>query len=137
MQWAFCRVVEIPDFHDRSKVYLKRWIAIRTPWFGIQVHRINLPDNDRHPHNHPRPFATLVLRGGYTEEWLCGTERKINKWCAGSFHSMGLKEYHRIHRLYSKPTWTLVLVGPKAQGWGYLTPEGHVDHNMYWQQQGK
>ena len=44
------------------KLYLTRYVLFRTPWFGIYVHQIHA-HGDRHPHNHPRQFWSLVLRG--------------------------------------------------------------------------
>lgn len=36
---------------------------------GVLVHRIDAPDPGLDLHDHPWPFITIILRGGYTEEW--------------------------------------------------------------------
>ena len=56
-------------------LYLQRFRIVgdmmgRHAWFPFTVylHRFERPDNDRHLHNHPWPWAvSLVLTGGYDE----------------------------------------------------------------------
>jgi hypothetical protein len=43
----------------------------RTPWLArllppMRFHLIWERDQDRHPHDHPWEFQTLILEGGYT-----------------------------------------------------------------------
>lgn len=63
------RAMKTPYFHLPE--YMNRyWLLKPRRWtFGcaIRVHQILRSDNDRHLHDHPWPFATLILRGGYVE----------------------------------------------------------------------
>ena len=78
IRWAFMRKYEIPDVEHPEQTYLRRWRVIQTPLFALYLHHILLPDGDRDLHDHPYPFASLTLKGGYTEERVqLDTERWI------------------------------------------------------------
>jgi hypothetical protein len=68
IRWAFMKKYEIPDVEHPEKTYLRRWRIIQTPLFALYLHHILMPDGDRDLHDHPYPFASLILAGGYTEE---------------------------------------------------------------------
>ena len=140
--WALLEPKRICDISERSSLYLKRLYIIETPWFGVFLHAIHRPDHDRVLHDHPWPFASLVLRGGYAEEFapdwgarlddngrlLCSWRRA---WMYGSLHRMRRGQFHRISHLSRTPTWTLVFVGRRRSNWGYMTPQGWVDHETF------
>lgn len=118
-------------------LYLTRWRVLATPFFNIMLHRIDGPDPDFHPHDHPWAFISLVLKGGYHEKvvtpgpksYLDTQEYKHHKWF--SFHKMPQGLYHKIIGLDGRPVWTLVLTGPRRSDWGFLTPTGHVPWKQY------
>lgn len=121
----------LTDYLNPDDLYLTRYHIVRTPWFGVYIHVIHRPDRDRFLHDHPWSFSSVVLRGGYQEE----TRRNLDSFTikkthkAGSFHRMRLKDgYHSIRTLLRVPTWTLVFRGKRVKDWGYLTPNGWVDH---------
>jgi hypothetical protein len=130
--WAFMKVFEIPDLDDPTQVYLKRWRIIQTPYFGIYLHKILLPDGDRNPHNHPWDFWSFILKGQYTEEFKIarGTHERPNTWRRGSFHKMWIHNFHRI-TLLEVPTWTLVFTGKRVQDWGFLDGLEFIPHAQY------
>lgn len=119
-------------------VYLDRW-GWRCPLFGIYLHRMSAPDPGIDLHDHPWPFVSLILRGGYTEEraesrdapkwaaWAAawpGTCRRGVEftWRAGTVHRVRVDECHRIISLCRTPTWTLVLTGRRFRQWGFYEP---------------
>jgi hypothetical protein len=55
---------------------LIRYQLLRTPWFNIYLHHFLRSDNDRHFHDHPWHFLTILLAGGYIEHTPCGTFRR-------------------------------------------------------------
>lgn len=138
-RWAFLSKFVIPDFRNPSRPYLTRWRILQTPWFGVYLHRIHLPDTDRHLHDHPWTFGSIVLRGGYIEELPVGADEWIgssetaaamvrrpggtfSKFVRRGWLSVGFRraeDLHRIDRLYRTPTWTLVLVGRRRRTWGF------------------
>lgn len=104
--------------------------------FKIFIHRMDGPDLDRFPHDHPWWFRSIVLRGGYVDEqttgdYQCGNLVYVegdlvqHKWWQ-SLPATGI--FHRILWLHRTPTWTLVLTGQKKREWGYLTDQGWVQH---------
>ena len=50
--------------------YLRRW-ALLLGVCSLRVHHFLSSDDDRHFHDHPWWFVTLVLRGGYTDVSPC------------------------------------------------------------------
>lgn len=137
-RWAFMQRYDICDLADPTDLYLRRWRLVQTPWFGVYLHRIQRPDGDRYLHDHPWSFVSLILWGGYREAYLDQADaaftpdRPRNRWLrAGTMHRMGRGSFHAIRRLLRVPTWTLVLVGPRRHGWGYLTDDGRwVSHEV-------
>ncbi len=121
-------------------LYLQRFRIVgdmmgRHAWFPLTVylHRFERPDNDRHLHNHPWPWAvSLVLAGGYTEV------RRSTFWStqyrqlrAGSLNFIGPNTFHTVSHLYGE-TWTLFVVGRKVQSWGFDVPgRGVVEWRQY------
>src|SRR5436309_679857 len=62
--WSFLRLQEIT--RADGKPYLRRLLLFKTPWFGIYLHEFLGPD-DACTHDHPWPFLSLILWGGYWE----------------------------------------------------------------------
>jgi hypothetical protein len=111
---------------------LRRYMIFQGARFGVYVHQFFRPDADRDVHDHPWWFATLVLRGGYLEQvadnpdGLESADR--SRWSLrGRAHVMPRTAAHRIKALLPN-TWTLLLVGPKMQEWGfYVERESELD----------
>ena len=117
-RWTLWRWYDIVLDGD---LYLTRLNIIQTPWFSVKLHWIHLPDPDRHLHNHPWPFVSFVLRGGYEEleskdpQCQPGIPRKIN-W----FNYKNIITAHRITKVKPK-TLTLIFSGPRHSNkeWGF------------------
>lgn len=129
-RWAIFERFDIRDEH--GDLYLRRWRLLQTPWFAVYVHKIARPDKDRHLHDHPWTFASLILRGGYDELLRAGdgTVRKVRR----GWLSWGLRraeQMHRIARLHRPVTWTLVLTGRRRRDWGFRTDSGWVQWERY------
>jgi len=121
-RWAFMERFEIPDYDDPERNYLTRWRLIQTPLFGIYLHRMDGPDPRPTLHDHPWPFISFVLRGGYLERRIYGADApdvlidRINR--------KRTTDFHYITRLLRVPTWTLMFVGRRQRVWGYLNRGG-------------
>lgn len=126
------KVYDIPDIDQPDEVYLRRWRLIQTPWFGIYLHRINLPDGDRDLHNHPWAFRALILRGGYYEEFQpeMWKQPRLRYHGFSEFNKMPMHAFHRIQSLTRTPTWTLVFVGKRKQNWGFLVKDVRTPGGM-------
>ena len=104
--------------------------------FNIFLHKFLKGDPDD-VHDHPWPYATLILKGGYYE-WLPQFDSKGNKiaemcvWRGpGSFRVCRANSYHRIELDPSVTAWTLFMPGPKKQDWGFLVNNKWIQHEQY------
>lgn len=113
--------------------YLLRWYVIpRNRHMNIYLHKFMRSDDDRALHDHPWPFMSLVLKGGYWEH------REGKLVTAKSWRSPGSIAFRKpdtLHRVeleqdygrwrfdpdggYEKPCWTLFFTGPKVREWGF------------------
>jgi hypothetical protein len=138
VDWAIFKFMDILDADKPTHVYLRRFIALKTPWVGLYVHWIYTKDEDRDPHNHPFNFWSWVVRGGYEERryWLHGegllkargsTTRIRKRW---SLARTTRTYFHRIVALHDTPTITVILTGRRSK-WGFLTKDGYVPQEEY------
>jgi hypothetical protein len=130
-RWAFMQHLTIPDAHGEA--YLHRLRIVNTPWFGINLHDIHLPDTDKDPHDHPWNFVSVVLRGGYGETlYTYDTVRSVRSkvWRRGSIHRMRTRSFHHIHKV-EPGTRTLVFTGKRSKAWGFQTRTGFVPWQEY------
>jgi hypothetical protein len=101
--------------------------------------------------------VSLLLRGGYTEVFAPDLEAAVDyaahplltprnygappprSWFrhfgAGSIHRIHHGEFHAIADLDRRPTWTLLLVGPRRTRWGFATETGLLDEETYQREQ--
>ena len=124
--WAFMRLFEIPAFDEPDVNYLSRGRLVQTPWFGVYLHRFDRPDSRPTLHDHPWPFASLVVGGkGYVER--TGIDRDVHE-----VRRLNLKratDLHYIETLLSPVVWTLVVVGRRRRTWGYV--DGDDQRNVW------
>lgn len=130
-RWSIMRVFNIPSPTHPGITYLKRLRIVQTPMFGFYIHWINLPDEDRDPHDHPWKFISIVLRGGYKES-VYTTRKQIyyNEHKRFSVHKMGTEKAHQITKLQPR-TVTLIFTGKRSREWGFWTEQGWVPWREY------
>lgn len=129
--------------YDRinNEPYLERYYLFlkereRFP-FNVFLHKFLKGDPDD-VHDHPWPYATLILKGGYYE-WIPefnSTGIKIGEvrhWRGpGHFRTCSASSYHRIELDPGVTAWTLFMPGPHTREWGFLTgkdPRTNWEHN--------
>lgn len=107
--------------------------------FNIFLHRFLCSDPDD-VHDHPWPYATLILKGGYWE-WIPQFNSRgekvgeIAKWRApGSFRWARANSYHRIELDPEVDCWTLFMPGIKQRDWGFLVKNKWVQWEEYLKQ---
>jgi hypothetical protein len=131
--------------YDRvdGELYLTRYYLFlkeRTKCpFNIFLHRFHKSDDEVF-HDHPWPFATLILQGGYWE-WRPQFNQQgekigeVAKWCGpGSFRTAKATTYHRIELDPAVTCWTLFMPGPKQRDWGFLVRNVWVQWEQYLKQ---
>ena len=131
------RWVTIPRHDDRP--YLDRMRLLDTRLFGIYLHRF-LSSDDVCLHDHPWPFISIILRGGYSEQTPFGTIKNPDS----SNAEVETKWYPPLSVLFRPATWThrividsrrppisLVIRGKRARMWGFYTLRGWVPWRQY------
>ena len=118
---------------ERYYVFLKD--RTRFP-FNVFLHRFLKSDPDDH-HDHPWPYFTLILKGGYTE-WIPQFNdhgQKVMEVAAwrgpGHYRFSHATSYHRIEIDPDVDTWTLFVPGPKQRDWGFFTRTGWIESEQY------
>jgi hypothetical protein len=135
--------------HDRKRVvldrqsqepYLERYYLFlkdrkKFP-FNVFLHKF-LKGDPGDPHDHPWPYATLILKGGYWE-WtplFSADGKMVGETCqwrgAGHFRVCSSKSYHRIELEEGVTPWTLFMPGPQLREWGFLVKNKWIPNNDY------
>ena len=118
---------------ERYYVFLKdrKWFP-----FNVFIHKFLKSDPDD-VHDHPWPYATLILKGGYFE-WTPVFNNKgdkigeVSQWRGpGHFRVCRATSYHRIELDPSVTAWTLFMPGPQKRDWGFLVKNKWVQHEQY------
>lgn len=83
------------------------------------VHHFLPESRDRDPHDHPRPFVTVVLRGWYDDVSRQDDSTNITRRMRA-----GMVRYRspmHTHTTYAGPcgAWTFVVMGPLRRPWGF------------------
>jgi hypothetical protein len=106
--------------------------------FNVFLHKFHKGDPDD-VHDHPWPYATLILKGGYYE-WTPIFDKQglmlgeICKWRGpGHFRICGANSYHRIELDPSVTAWTLFMPGPQKREWGFLVKNKWIHNDNYLQ----
>lgn len=99
---------------------------------ALVLHYILLPDDDGALHDHPAPFRTTVIDGGYTEflpplGWSphdplgpeYGARERTVRLMDTIDHEAA--DLHSIGRVIPG-TWTLVRIGQRCRKWGFHAP---------------
>lgn len=117
--------------------YLLRIYIFRNKHLSVYLHKFFRGDHDRDLHDHPWPWASFVLWGGYWEETPEGTHWRR----PGSFAVKKPKSQHRVSldrvKTKGESVWTLFISGKKmydANGqpdWGFQTENGWVSWYNY------
>lgn len=140
MSWLLRRAQKRPFEHLDG--YMNRWwlvepgsiLALFLP--VMRFHEILRPDADRHPHDHPWSFRSIVLRGAYVEERLVSDELGGYKsWLArraGSTYRMAFGDYHRISTVSHGGVLTLCILGKKQDTWGFLVNGQRIQWRDYY-----
>lgn len=149
--WVIRRALRTPYRHLRhadGRPYMDRYWLFRIgggeyPWFGARVHHILSSDNDLAMHDHPWPFVSIILRGGYREVRLaCDFPRERNwytnvgdratlvtshDYTAGAVLFRRASTWHLLHLAPGQEAVTLFITLPKLQSWGFLWRSRKVD----------
>lgn len=165
VNWIIRRAKRTPYFHLEGymeRFYFFRWRS-RGEKHGpltVRVHHILRSDSDRHFHDHPWPYVTLILRGGYIEyrQFPLSTaeeRQRAFKACAKAFdiderwlgrdrvlvtrqfHGPGsilfrrASDRHWLELIDGVDCWSLFTHLRKQKEWGFYTEQGFVPWRDY------
>jgi hypothetical protein len=123
-----------------NEPYLERYYLFlkdrkRFP-FNVFLHKFLKSDPDD-VHDHPWPYTTLILKGGYYE-WIPRFNSRGEKvgekrrWRGpGHFRVCRATSYHRIELCKGVDCWTLFMPGPQTREWGFLVNNKWVHNDKY------
>jgi len=104
--------------------------------FNVFIHKFLKSDPDD-VHDHPWPYATLILKGGYYE-WTPVFDvegKKITETCRwrgpGHFRICSATSYHRIELDPNITAWTMFMPGPQKREWGFFVKNKWVHNDIY------
>jgi hypothetical protein len=142
------RVELIFDRGNSNRLYLVRYIIIKSHYISIYIHRFLLSDQ-ADLHNHPWNFCSYVIRGGYTEVFFRGkvnssidpnfkpttnkrstTENRFAFRKANDFHRVVLDKEYSIKEIDKAPL-TFFVGFRRTQVWGFLSPKGFINWKTY------
>lgn len=150
-QFILCEKEIITRTGDEKQLpYLVRFTFLRTPWFQILFHKFLISDDDC-LHDHPWPFITVLLWGGYYEwsevkdpnkpisiknlvltKW--GYNDKVHlkrRYKAGSILYRPAEYKHRVELIQGKNAYSMVLTTKPVRKWGFWPKIGFVPHKEY------
>ncbi len=104
--------------------------------FNIFLHKFLKSDPDD-VHDHPWPYATLILKGGYYE-WTPTFDNNgkiMHETChwrgPGHFRMCKANTFHRIELKSDVECWTLFMPGKQQRNWGFIIKDQWVPHQTY------
>ena len=126
LAWLPHRVIQGECFRDFGPL-LVRYFLLRLRRFAVYLHHLRRSDLDRHMHDHPWAFVSIVLWGSYLEHTPEGIRRR-------RFGSVVYRPAQWVHRLeLARPAWTLVIRFGRTRPWGFVTENGWVAWERYQQ----
>jgi hypothetical protein len=125
---------------ESKEPYLERYYIFlkdrKTFPFNIFIHKFLKSDPDD-VHDHPWPYATLILSGGYWE-WIPKINTLGEQWGEyrvwrgpGHFRLCSAESYHRIELDPNVTAWTMFMPGPQRREWGFLVNNQWIHNDSY------
>ena len=114
-----------------NEPYLTRYYLFlkERKWFPFNIFLHNFHKGDPDDlHDHPWPYCTIILKGGYWEHLKTG-ERKWRP--PGTIRLAGSRSLHRIELEPGVDTWTLFIPGPQLREWGFIDNGEWKQHEQY------
>ena len=117
-----CRSYETMSGNGACPVYLERWVLAEALNRGAYLHHFIGDDWAVDPHDHPRRFISIGLKGWYYEDVFneLGELVKTERFDAPWFRSFPAEHLHRVRPSECGDCWTLVIVLPKSRRWGFV-----------------
>lgn len=109
----------------KGELHFRRW-GIDAFIFGIYIHQIYKPDEDKHLHDHPWDYISFCLKGSFMEEG----EKYVSIIKSGSFIIRKANKFHKIKEVI-EPSTTLFITTSRRRRWGYNVNGRWVEGERY------
>lgn len=88
---------------------------------AVRVHHILTSDKGDTPHDHPWPFVSVILKGGYYEKRYDqnGVMTSLEWHGPGSILYRKPTDFHMLWLPEGETAWTLFITGKYCQTWGF------------------
>lgn len=121
IDWAF-KKESIDGSELFPEPHFYRWTIFRGPrGTAVYIHHFVSSDHWPNPHDHPKTFISIGLKGQYREFTFNGGEADVERFKAPWIRRFPPEHRHKIMLIDHEPCWTLVLVGPTRRPWGFWT----------------
>lgn len=110
-----------------GELHFRRFLLFGTPWFSVYIHHIYKKDEDKHLHDHPWNYFSMVLKGSYNESSQDG----VRLMKPGNLVFASAERLHKIAFLRTNKVVTLFITGKRKRDWGYKVGDEWVDHKTY------
>ena len=113
-----------------NEPYLTRYYLLLKDrkWFPFNVFLHNFHKGDLDDlHDHPWPYFTVILKGGYWEHTPSGKHWRS----PGHFRFATPRSLHRIELAPDTNVWTMFVPGPKIREWGFIVNGSWMQHEKY------
>jgi len=114
-------------------LHFKRFAIIECSLFSIYIHHIYKADEDKHLHDHPWNYYSIILNGSMEEDSLTTDKNGIYRRLLKTFDT-SYQKAERFHKIYSLPDNKLIslfFTGPRFREWGYNVDGKWVDNVTY------
>jgi|ERR1700744_3938724 len=124
---------DLPGYMERD------WLVPYNGQFGMRIHHILRDDHDRAFHDHPWTNTSVVLLGGYWELMPENPDQPPEHdtflfskvWRKpGDVVQRKATDRHRLVLPEGETAYSMFIMGPWEQDWGFYTPTGKV----YWRE---
>lgn len=100
---------------DETCPYMTRWV-LDLRLFSVRLHCFHRSDDDRHLHDHPWWFLSLLLKGSYREHF----PDRVTDWRRpGSIAYRPALTQHRVEIAPGRKCWSVCLTGRIKRTWGF------------------
>lgn len=119
----------IMDRHENEPYLTRYYLFLKDrKWFPFNIFLHNFHKGDLDDlHDHPWPFITFIIKGGY---WEHTPDGKFWRG-AGTIRFAGCHSLHRVELEPGVDVWTIFIPGPKLRDWGFLRKGEWVQHEQY------
>lgn len=131
--WADRFARERHEIGRNGDIYLVRYVLVgrrfaKAPAPQLVLHHFLRSDYAGALHDHPWPFKSLIILGGYWEHTADG---RRTWYGPGSLLNRPAEWRHRVEIAPGADCWSLLWIGKKERSWGFHCVSGFVPWRQF------